>query len=198
MITYPTYADVFRPTEKQTALWYDLALIVAGSLLVALSAQLAFYLPFSPVPVTGQTFAVLLVGLVLGSKRGSASMVTYLLEGAVGLPVFAQGASGLATFAGPTAGYLLGFVAAAFVVGFLAEKGWDRSPWLTAAAMILGNLVIYLFGLPWLGWLFGFDKMLTFGFWPYLPGDVFKIALAMISLPTAWKLVGKEHNLPTK
>jgi biotin transport system substrate-specific component len=198
MITYPTYADVFRPTEKQTALWYDLGLIIAGSLLVALSAQLAFYLPFSPVPVTGQTFAVLLVGLVLGSKRGAASMMTYLLQGAMGLPVFAQGAFGLATFAGPTAGYLVGFVAAAFAVGFLAERGWDRSPWLTAAAMLLGNGVIYLFGLPWLGYLVGFDNMLTFGFWPFLVGDTFKLVLAMISLPTAWKFVGKEHNLPTK
>ena len=169
----------------------EVALILGGSLLIALSAQLQFVLPFSPVPMTGQTFAVLLLGALYGSKRGPATVVTYLALGAMGLPVFAGGAFGLARFVGPTAGYLVGFLAAAFVVGFLSERGWDRKPWATAVSMLIGNGMIYVAGVLWLSRFVGWQAVLSIGVLPFLVGDALKIALATILLPAGWKLIGR-------
>ena len=169
----------------------EVALILGGSLLIALSAQLEFVLPFSPVPITGQTFAVLLLGALYGSRRGPATVVTYLALGAVGLPVFAGGAFGVARLVGPTAGYLSGFLAAAFVVGFLSERGWDRKPWTTAISMIIGNGLIYAAGILWLSRFVGWPAVLSTGILPFLAGDALKIALATILLPTSWKLIGR-------
>jgi biotin transport system substrate-specific component len=169
----------------------EVALILGGSLLIALSAQLQFVLPFSPVPITGQTFAVLLLGALYGSKRGPATVVTYLALGVVGLPVFAGGTFGLSRLVGPTAGYLVGFLAAAFVVGLLSERGWDRKPWATAVSMIIGNGIIYVTGILWLSRFVGWQAVLSTGFLPFLPGDALKIALATILLPAGWKLIGR-------
>jgi biotin transport system substrate-specific component len=169
----------------------EVALILGGSLLIALSAQLQFVLPFSPVPMTGQTFAVLLLGALYGSKRGPATVVTYLALGAMGLPVFAGGTFGLARFVGPTAGYLVGFLAAAFVVGFLSERGWDRKPWATAVSMLIGNGMIYVAGVLWLSRFVGWQAVLSIGVLPFLAGDALKIALATILLPAGWKLIGR-------
>ena len=169
----------------------EVALILGGSLLIALSAQLQFILPFSPVPITGQTFAVLLLGVLYGSKRGLATVVTYFALGVMGLPVFAGGAFGVARLVGPTAGYLVGFLAAAFVVGLLSERGWDRKPWTTAASMIIGNGIIYMVGVLWLSRFVGWQAVLSTGFLPFLAGDALKIALATILLPAGWKLVGR-------
>lgn len=171
----------------------DLLLILGGSLFTALMAQIAIPLPFTPVPITGQTMAVLLVGAALGSRRGALSMAAYLLEGALGLPVFAGGATGLARLHGPTGGYLLGFLAAAFITGWLAERGWDRRPFTAALAMLIGNAMIYLFGLPWLAFfLEGFlgpKGALALGLLPFIPGDLLKLALAAFLLPSAWWMV---------
>ena len=172
----------------------EVVLILGGSLLIALSAQLQFVLPFSPVPITGQTFAVLLLGALYGSRRGPATVVTYLALGVIGLPVFAGGGFGLARFIGPTAGYLVGFVAAAFVVGLLSERGWDRKPWTTAASMIIGNLIIYAAGILWLSKFVGWQAVLSTGFLPFLAGDAFKIALATILLPAGWKYIGRSTH----
>jgi biotin transport system substrate-specific component len=169
----------------------EVALILGGSLLIALSAQLQFVLPFSPVPITGQTFAVLLLGALYGSKRGPATVVTYLALGVMGLPVFAGGTYGVARLVGPTAGYLVGFLAAAFVVGFLSERGWDRKPWTTAVSMIIGNGMIYVAGVLWLSRFVGWPAVLSTGVLPFLAGDALKIALATILLPTGWKLIGR-------
>jgi biotin transport system substrate-specific component len=169
----------------------EIALVLGGSLLIALSAQLQFVLPFSPVPITGQTFAVLLLGALYGSKRGPATVVTYLALGAVGLPVFAGGAFGIARLVGPTGGYLLGFVAAAFVVGLLSERGWDRKLWTTAVGMIIGNGIIYVAGVLWLSRFVGWPAVLSTGVLPFLAGDALKIALATILLPAGWKLIGR-------
>jgi biotin transport system substrate-specific component len=169
----------------------EVILVLGGSLLIALSAQLQLVLPFSPVPITGQTFAVLLIGALYGSKRGPATVVAYLALGVMGLPVFAGGAFGVARLVGPTAGYLVGFIAAAFVVGLLSERGWDRKPWTTATSMIIGNGIIYVAGVLWLSRFVGWQAVLNTGFLPFLAGDALKIALATILLPAGWKLIGR-------
>jgi len=181
-------AAVPRPWRASAAarLATNLALIVAGSVLTALAARIAIPLPFSPVPITGQTFAVLLVGAALGSRRGAASMALYVAEGAAGLPVFAGGTAGPGVLLGPTGGYLVGFIAAAFVTGWLAERGWDRRPLTTALAMVLGNVVIYLLGVSWLSLFVGVTKAPLLGMVPFLPGDLLKIVLATLALPGAW------------
>ena len=172
----------------------EVALILGGSLFIALSAQLRFVLPFTPVPVTGQTFTVLLLGALYGSKRGAATVLTYLGLGALGLPVFAGGTFGIARLVGPTAGYLVGFLVAAYVVGLLSERGWDRKPWATAASMIIGSGLIYVAGALWLSRFVGWQAVLSTGVLPFLPGDAVKIALATILLPVGWKLIGRSDR----
>ncbi len=167
----------------------DVLLIAGGSLLVAWMAQVKIPLPFTPVPLTGQTFAVLLVGAALGSRRGVTSLLLYLVEGIAGLPVFAGGAGGLAYLAGPTGGYLLGFVCAAFLVGRLAESGRDRRFRTALWIFLAGETVIYLCGLPWLALHIGFEKALIAGLLPFLPGDAVKLLAAALALPAAWKLI---------
>lgn len=190
MSTFPaTYADLFRPAARQQTRIYDAALVLGGSVAVALSAQVALRLPFSPVPVTLQTLAVLLIGALLGSKRGALSLIAYLAEGAAGLPVFAGGASGPAYMTGPTGGYLLGFVVAAYITGRLAESGWDRRALSTALAMLLGNAVIYLCGLAWLAHFTGAARAPELGLYPFLAGDVVKLIAAVVLLPSGWKIL---------
>jgi biotin transport system substrate-specific component len=169
----------------------ELALVLGGSLLIALAAQIQIVLPFSPVPVTGQTFAVLLLGALYGSRRGPATVATYITLGILGLPVFAGATAGMARLLGPTAGYLIGFIVAAFVVGLLSERGWDRKPWTTAASMIIGNVVIYIVGITWLSRFVGWEAVLSLGVLPFLAGDALKIALATVLLPTGWRLIGQ-------
>ena len=170
------------------SLLWKLVLVLAGSALIALAAQVRFPLPFSPVPVTGQTFAVLLVAAALG-RLGLASVVAYVAEGAGGLPVFAGGGSGVATLTGPTGGYLAGFVVAAAIVGWAAERGWDRHLVTALAAMFLGEVAIYVCGLAWLARFPLPVPLLDAGLIPFIPGDLFKMVLAALALPTAWRLV---------
>ncbi len=165
----------------------DFILVLGGSLLVALSAQLE--IPLTPVPITAQTFAVLLLAALYGSKRGTATMATYRALGIIGLPVFAGGTAGIAHLLGPTGGYLMGYLPTAFVVGWLSEKGWDRRPWTTALSMIIGNAIIYLTGVAWLSRFVGERSVLEAGVIPFLPGDALKIALATVLLPAGWRIV---------
>lgn len=170
-----------------STLW-RIALVVGASLLIALAAQVAVPLPFSPVPVTGQTYAVLVVGAALGSRLGLAAVVLYVLEGIAGLPVFAPGgASGAARLLGPTGGYLVGFAAAAYCVGWLAERGWDRDLGRCALAMLAGSLLIYALGLTWLARFVPADRVLVAGLVPFVPGDVVKLVLAAATTPAAWR-----------
>ena len=166
-------------------------LALAGTALLFLSAKIN--VPMYPVPMTMQTFAVLAIGMAYGWRLGGATLLLYMAEGAVGLPVFAgtpEKGIGLAYMLGGTGGYLVGFVLAAALVGWLAERGWDRNPVATASAMLLGNMVIYAPGLIWLGWLFGWDKpILEWGLTPFLVGDAVKLLLAAAVLPLAWKAV---------
>jgi biotin transport system substrate-specific component len=183
----PTLSNRYFP--RTTAWLRDLFLITIGALLAAVFAQIRIPLPFTPVPLTGQTFAVLLVGAALGSKRGAASLMLYTLMGALGLPFFAGGESGLAYMSGPTLGYLAGFVAAAYVVGLLAERGLERSVRTSLVPFLAGTLIIYLFGAGWLAVLFGVEQALLLGVLPFIVGDAIKLVMAALALPAAWKLV---------
>ncbi|HYR69279.1 MAG TPA: biotin transporter BioY [Candidatus Dormibacteraeota bacterium] len=196
-----TLTDVWRPAPaapraagpraRSLSLAFDLALTLVGSALIALSARVAIPLPFSPVPVTGQTFAVLLVGAALGRWRGAAAVIAYLAEGAAGLPVFAGPNVGPAVLVGPTGGYLFGFIPGAWLCGLLAECGWDRRAGTTILSMILGNVAIFAVALPWLARYVGASNVWAMGFWPFVPGDVAKIGLAAAALPLAWKWLGR-------
>ena len=171
----------------------SVALVVAFSLLTALAAQVVVPLPWTPVPLTGQTFAVLLTGALLGSRLGALAMIAYLLEGALGLPFFRAGAGGAQHLIGPTAttaGYLFAFPVAAFVTGYLAERGWDKRFLTAAAAMALGSLVILAGGWAWLTILFRTaEEAFRLGVAPFLIGDLVKIALAAAALPAGWAIL---------
>ncbi len=184
----PTITQRLFP--KTSRLVRDLLVIVGGSLLVAVFAQIRIVLPFTPVPITGQTLAVLLVGAALGKNRASISMILYLGMGMAGMPVFAGGAHGLAYITGATGGYLVGFVVAAYVAGWLAEKGLDRDIRTALLPFLVGEMVIYAFGLTWLAIYVGnMSEALVLGFHPFLVGDALKIALAVLLMPGAWRLV---------
>lgn len=168
----------------------DLILVTAGALFVAVLAQVKIPLPFTPVPLTGQTFAVLLVAAVLGSKRGAASMAFYIALGVFGLPVFAGGAAGMAYLSGATLGYLIGFIVAAYVVGMLAERGLERNLRTSILPFLAGTIIIYACGVAWLTVLLGsFGKAVAAGLVPFVVGDIIKLAAAALALPAAWKLV---------
>lgn len=193
--TNATIGGFLRPCEKRWAVLYDIAVVIGGSFIIALCAQLAIGWP---VPVTGQTFAVLMIGALLGARRASLSVLIYIMEGAAGLPVFAQGRGGFMVLLGPTGGYLVGFVFAVYIVGLLAERGWDRRIGKTIIAMVFGNITIYTFGLLWLCCLVYMDKLpinankiLIVGLYPFIAGDLLKISLAAILLPSGWKMLGR-------
>ncbi len=195
----------------------DAALVASFTLLVALFAQIVVKLPFTPVPITGQTLAVLLAGGALGANRGAASLALYMLVGMVGLPVFApslgegtefhfifpwQG-SGDFVWQIASGGYIVGFIGAAWVIGRLAERGWDRS-WRVLLALLAGNVVLYVPGLLWLGywavdnsWTSGASVIpdtLQWGLWPFVAGDLIKLYVASVALPGAWALVGRKER----
>src|SRR5207248_4594994 len=151
----------------------------------------SFPLPFTPVPITGQTFAVLLVGASLGMSRGFASLMLYLWLGVVGAPIYAHHAHGWSVVTSASGGYLVGFVLAGTLTGFLAERRWDRTLSSSIGAMLTGNLIIYLVGLPWLAVVLhtNLEKTLEYGLYPFVPGDTFKLYLAALALPGAWRLV---------
>lgn len=174
----------------------DAMLIVLFSGFVALTARISIPLPFTPVPVTGQTLGVLLCGAVLGWRRGALALALYLVEGAMGLPVWAPSATllpGIGRLLGPTGGYLWAYPFAAALVGLLAERGWDRRFALAALAMVLGNVVIYAFGVAWLALFYStIQQALLTGLVPFVAGDLLKIAVAAVVLPGAWKLVRRK------
>jgi biotin transport system substrate-specific component len=185
-----TLADLL-PAWRASPLVRDLVLVVAAAALTAGAAQVSFRMPWTPeVPYTLQTGAVLLSGTALGSRRGLLAIALYLAAGAVGLPVFSAGASGMAQFIGATGGYLVGFVIAAWLVGRLAERRWDRSVRYSAALMILGTLVIYLVGVPVLASVTGLpiSDAIWRGAAVFVPWDLAKVALAAVLLPRAWRL----------
>ena len=187
-----------HPGERQTigirAVLTDILLVMTGGLIVAALSHVRIPLPFTPVPLTGQTLGVLLVAAVLGRSRGAASLALYLAVGLLGLPVFGGAPVGFARILGPTGGYLVGFMAAAALVGSLAERGFDRD-WKRVSAMFLaGTGVIYLFGLVWLAQFTGLADAFSAGLWPFLPGDLLKAICAALLLPNARRLVERPRN----
>jgi biotin transport system substrate-specific component len=185
--------SLVRPNSRTVALVADAVLVALGVTLIALSAQISIPLPNTPVPLTGQTFGVLLVGASYGAFRAFATMALYLVVGGIGYGVFAGHASGwdVLKFSSATGGYLVGMLVAAALVGALADRGWDRKVVWALMTMVLGNVVIYAFGFVWLQHAFGLTAAQTWhaGIRPFLPGDAIKIALAAGLLPAAWKLV---------
>ena len=156
----------------------NIAIAFSGSVLLALLARLSIPVPFSPVPITGQTFGILFLGAVLGSRIGTLSVIMYILEGLIGLPVFAGGSIGFLYLIGPTGGYLIGFIPAIYLVGYLSEQGWMNNFSATFVAMIYGTSIIFIFGISWLAVTAGFGTAVSIGLYPYIPGAVIKIILA--------------------
>ena len=181
---------LYTRSFPRTAAWLrEVLLILAGVFVLAVLAQVEIVLPFTPVPITGQTFGVLLLGAAYGSKRGAATMIAYIVAGGLGLPFF-SGGSGLRILTGATAGYLAGFVIAAYVIGLLCERGLERSVRTSLIPFLAGTLIIYACGVAWLSVVVGgFGKALTLGVLPFLPGDAVKLIAAALALPAAWKLV---------
>ena len=173
--------------EKTVTLFRWGVLILVGSLFLAACAQITVWTV--PVPVTMQTFGVLVVGAVYGWRLGAATVAAYLVEGAIGLPFFAGLTGGLPILFGPTGGYLFGFVAAAAMVGWLAERGWDRNILTMALAMLIGNVVLYVPGLLWLSTFFGWEKAIEYGLSPFVLIDAVKLAAAALLLPAAWQFM---------
>lgn len=191
-----TTATLHRAVFPRTNVATKALLVLGGALFVALTAQISIPLPFTPVPLTGQTFGVLLVAASLGSVLGSLSMLSYLFLGLVGLPVYADQSSGWDIVRGATGGYLLGFIVAALVIGFLAERRWDQSFSSSVSAMLTGNVIIFAVGLSWLAWWLGHNGLpnglsdtLEAGLYPFVPGEILKLYLAGALLPLAWKAV---------
>ena len=172
-------------------------LVLGCSGLMALSSRLSLPLPFTPVPVTGQTLAVLLLSGLLGMRMAISVQLLYLAQGLAGLPVFAPGATwGFARLLGPTGGYLAGFVAAAAIVGWMADRGYGKRLGSALVMVLSGNLAILAVGVPWLKWVMQVDwgQAVTLGMWPFLIGDLYKIVLAAMLLPGSWRLVSRLHR----
>lgn len=191
-----TIADFLLPIrvgERMGSRLRHVALIALGTVVIIASARISIPLPFTPVPISGQTFGVLLVSGALGFRRGLLSIGLYVLIGSIGLPVFAEGKSGTGVIVGATGGYLVGFLVAGSLVGRLAELGWDRTIIGALGAMAIGNLVIYVIGVPWL--MAATQKDLAWGIanglTPFLIGDAIKLILAAGAFPVAWWVVGR-------
>ena len=189
---HPTLAGTIWPASTNSLLRMAL-LAIAGTALLTLSAKIQ--VPFYPVPMTMQTFAIMVIAMSFGWKLGAATVALYLVEGAFGLPVFAGTPAkgiGLAYMAGPTGGYLVGFFLAAALTGWLGERGWDRNVLATIAAMVAGTILIFVFGYAWLAHLIGFAKAWQFGVFPFLWGAIFKIGLAAALMPLLWRFMKRQ------
>lgn len=181
-----------RPRTRAGSLAVDAALVAGGSLFVAVLAQVVIVLPFTPVPITGQTLGVLLVGTAYGWRLGTITLLVYLAQIAIGLPFAAEGEGGLdrLTLATASGGYLWGFLLAGALCGWLANRGWDRNLGSSLGVMLLGNIVIFLVGVPWLAASIGVSgiEALELGLYPFVIGDTLKLLIAGGLLPVAWRL----------
>ncbi len=182
--------QIWQPTQSLFSV-RNLALAVIGSLFVAIAAQIN--IPMVPVPMTLQTLAVLSIGAAFGARLGAATLALYAVEGAAGLPVFAQMKAGAAIISGPTGGYIVGFILAAALVGYLAEKGWSRDIPKMVMAALLGAIVLYIPGLVWLHqFANGWSQTFEWGITPFILGDVVKAVIAALGFQVAWMSLGKK------
>jgi biotin transport system substrate-specific component len=185
-----------RVGERTSPRLRNVALVIAGALLIYLTARIAVVIPGNPVPFTMQNFGVLVVGGALGLRRGGMAAFLYVALGVIGLPLFAEGTGGLSVIWGATGGYLIGFVAAAVLIGRLAELGWDRKLGGAVGATLLGTAVIYAIGVPWLAVTTGMsatDAIAT-GLVPFLTFDIVKALIAAVVFPAAWWVVGRRPS----
>ncbi|MCH2545046.1 MAG: Biotin transporter BioY [Alphaproteobacteria bacterium MarineAlpha5_Bin2] len=180
--------NLLFPTQGASTYIKNILLILFGTILLAISSKIQ--VPFWPVPMTMQTFIVFLIGMTYGWRLSFFTLLAYLVEGALGLPVFAKG-GGLMYLAGPTAGYLYGMLGAATLMGFLSEKGYSQSYFKCFITLILGSIVIFAFGVGYLGSIIGYDKALSAGLMPFVPSEFFKIALALVLIPSFTKFLNK-------
>jgi len=198
VMTNRVLAEALGPSEGTALRVKQAILVVAGIAALALAAKIKLMVPPSPVPVNMGTFAVLAIGAAYGPRLGLTTILGYMIVGALGFDVFAGSSAekfGIDYMMGGTGGYLLGYVLATLALGALARRGWDRSVAWMAVAMLIGNALIYVPGLLWLGQLYGWDKpILSWGLTPFVIGDVLKLALAAMVLPAAWKLVGNARR----
>jgi biotin transport system substrate-specific component len=180
-------ADVFSSSAVR-----DVVLVIVAALFTAICAQISMPVPGSPVPVTGQTFAVLVSGAALGANRGASSMLLYLALGLIGLPVYSDGASGVHVVWGATGGYIVGFILAAYVIGRLAEARLDRAPAKALPVFAVGSMVVFAIGVPWLAIAadMSVGQAIELGFLPFILGGIVKSLAAAAVLPAAWRLVG--------
>jgi len=182
----PTLIGLIWPERTVNALRWGV-LILVGSMFLTTCAQITVW--NGPVPVTMQTFGVLAVGAVYGWRLGAATALAYLVEGGIGLPVFADMSGGIEVLTGTTGGYLVGFIIAAAVVGWLAERGWDRNVVSTAIAMLIGNILLYVPGLLWLSTFYDWEQTIAYGLTPFIVIDGIKLLVAALLLPAAWQLI---------
>lgn len=186
----PTLAlTLTSKTHYKTGVLTHVFMAVLGSVFVGVMSQVAIVLPFTPVPITGQTLAVLLIGASYGRRIGAMTLGLYLVQGALGIPVFHNGGFGIGHLVGPTGGYLIGFVVSAYVVGLLAQKGLDRNVWTALLVFLVGNVIIVTLGCVWLSVFVGFQNAITMGLVPFVIGDIAKILVATVLLPSSWRLV---------
>lgn len=192
----PVLADIIaRPTTRARVFALDAGLVLAGVAVVALLAKVSFFV--GPVPITGQTLGVIVVGAALGARRGAASLTAYLLAGLAGAPVFAGALAGPASVLSPSFGFILGFIPAAFVAGYFAERAWDRRPVLAFVGFAAASLIPFLFGVPYMALILStvlgadvtFGSVMDAGVWPFIPGGILKAGIAAIAIPLAWRAV---------
>ena len=183
--------DVFRPTQKKTvAFLFDCLAVLAGSLFIATLAQMEVRLAFTPVPMTLQPLAILLIGGLLGSRRGALAAMAYLAEGAMGFPVFAGGVGGVIHLIGPTGGYLFSYIAVTFLVGSLLERRWKRGYATTLIAMALGDALILTVGSLWLSFYVGsVQHAFAVGAYPFIMGDALQVIAVTALIPSGWKIL---------
>jgi biotin transport system substrate-specific component len=189
---FPSMWDFsISPHFSKANLAVDALAVFLGSLFLILGAQVSIPLPFTPVPITGQTFSVLVIGSMLGVSRAPLAVLLYIAYGALGLPVFADHSGGVHVVMGATGGYIIGFIFSAMLIGYLSEKGWDRTYGKSILAMTLGHLLIFAFGLAWLVPFVGADQVLAKGFYPFILGTIVKTLLAGSTSAVGWIFLKK-------
>lgn len=194
MFQYMSVADTYFINSEKKSLLTEALLVFSGAIFITLSAYVYIPLSFTPVPITLQTYSVLTLATLMGSRRAPLSVGLYLLLGALGFPVLSEGRAGLEVMFGATGGYLLGFILSSYMVGLLIERGWDRSALKGLFTFGVGQLLIFVPGLLWLGQFTGYETVLEKGFYPFIPGGIIKAVLGVATSLCIWKLLERKRG----